>query len=228
MDFKFAKGPSICANCFASSHNRCSKCKFTRYCSKKCQTDHWTYHQSQCFNMGSRAFEIQCWEKSWDDIGAHVKSVAVTNPIVEMKFADIVQVGGIVTVATGFTVEKMTKISKEDDILWGRKPEDSCLLRMLQFMWLHQTQNGATRVVTDFKSLNEVQTKNLKKLKNVQVVHVTHIEHWDTMYAVTRITDSNVRTTPLGKATDLSTKDGTLMVFTSPFLHNECTIVKFT
>ena len=43
--------PDHCANCGASgqpTHQVCSACKKTKYCSRACQTSHWKTHKPQC------------------------------------------------------------------------------------------------------------------------------------------------------------------------------------
>ncbi len=47
-----------CQNCPNDARHRCQYCKITKYCSKKCQMDHWIkIHNKQCF-IGVRTGEI--------------------------------------------------------------------------------------------------------------------------------------------------------------------------
>ena len=42
------KSQSSCSNCLAGDFQKCSACKFVRYCSKKCQAEDWPSHKQLC------------------------------------------------------------------------------------------------------------------------------------------------------------------------------------
>ncbi|KAL5803266.1 hypothetical protein ACOSQ4_031571 [Xanthoceras sorbifolium] len=45
-------GVHVCARCFAPSKTRCSRCKFVRYCSGRCQVIHWReVHKQECHHL---------------------------------------------------------------------------------------------------------------------------------------------------------------------------------
>ncbi|KAJ6292898.1 hypothetical protein OIU78_024971, partial [Salix suchowensis] len=45
-------GVHVCARCFSPATTRCSRCKSVRYCSGKCQINHWRQvHKEECQQM---------------------------------------------------------------------------------------------------------------------------------------------------------------------------------
>ncbi|KAK4786071.1 hypothetical protein SAY86_002760 [Trapa natans] len=43
--------PAVCIVCGSDGPKICSRCKAVRYCSQKCQADHWKYHKLECKNF---------------------------------------------------------------------------------------------------------------------------------------------------------------------------------
>lgn len=42
-----------CCVCGTPASNKCSSCKFVHYCSRECQTHHWSYHRLDCKKTGA-------------------------------------------------------------------------------------------------------------------------------------------------------------------------------
>jgi hypothetical protein len=47
-DSQTTDSPLTCGNCGNSAKLQCSRCRFERYCSKKCQREHWNTHKKNC------------------------------------------------------------------------------------------------------------------------------------------------------------------------------------
>ena len=65
-----SKIKSVCSKCLADTINplRCSKCKMSIYCSRKCQKEDWSIHKADCINRG---IEPLLAEEIWKQISNH-------------------------------------------------------------------------------------------------------------------------------------------------------------
>lgn len=77
--------PLPCGTCTIEAVLRCSRCKMTHYCNKKCQKKDWIYHKQRCFSLRYQyEFERDVnFDKSTKNVPPYNDSIELLNEIVE-------------------------------------------------------------------------------------------------------------------------------------------------